>query len=130
MPSKSPAQQCFAVFLALLMIGGPLGFFQVVAWSGMMISYSAESGLAQGMKDTFSGEKPCPLCCAIKKAKEEARKNPLEAPVQPAPRLDLFAQSDPYEPVLRESFRDGLTPAHKLFFPFTGDAPPIPPPRC
>jgi hypothetical protein len=45
--------------------GGGLGFLQVMAWTGMAISYSAESGVSEGLRRTFDGEHPCPLCHAI-----------------------------------------------------------------
>jgi hypothetical protein len=38
---------------------------QTVAWTGMLIRYSSEGGVRQGLAQTFDGEHPCPLCKAI-----------------------------------------------------------------
>lgn len=45
----------------------------------MLVSYSQQDGLVQGAKDTFSGEKPCDLCCKIAEAKktDPEKKEPL-----------------------------------------------------
>lgn len=53
------------------LIGGPLVILQLVAWAGMLVSYSMEDGLAEGVKDTFSGERPCALCRCIDSAEEK-----------------------------------------------------------
>jgi hypothetical protein len=49
----------------------------------MLVSYSKSEGLLQGAKDTFSGEKPCELCCKISEARKgEPKENdtPLPSP--------------------------------------------------
>lgn len=46
--------------------GSHLAVLQVLAWSGKLVSYSAEQGIAAGWRDTSSGAKPCPMCKAIK----------------------------------------------------------------
>ncbi len=52
---------------------------QVCAWVGMLVSYSQNDGIVQAAKDTFSGEKPCELCCKIAAARkqENESKEPL-----------------------------------------------------
>lgn len=54
----------------LHLCGGPLGVLQVVAWSKMLFSYSQQDGLLIGVKKTFDGEHPCPLCRQIAEQKK------------------------------------------------------------
>ena len=57
---------------------------QCYAWVGMLVTYSQEDGLVQAAKDTFSGEKPCKLCCKIadaKKAEPESKEPVVPAPI-------------------------------------------------
>lgn len=44
---------------------------QVVAWTGMIISYSKDRTLADAVSMTFDGEHPCPMCESIKKQQSE-----------------------------------------------------------
>ena len=55
---------------------------QCVAWLGMTISYSAQDGLVEGVKKTFDGEHPCPMCQAIAKVKQHEQE---QSPVRNAP---------------------------------------------
>ncbi len=45
---------------------------QVVAWSGMLVSYSRDNTLAEAIGMTFDGEHPCPMCKAIEKVQTES----------------------------------------------------------
>lgn len=58
---------------------------QIVAWTGMIAIYVPESGLRDGLGDTFSGSKPCALCCAVKDGRQEEDRE-LPAPVRQAQR--------------------------------------------
>ncbi|TVR15682.1 MAG: hypothetical protein EA401_02370 [Planctomycetota bacterium] len=51
--------------LCALLGAGPHGVLQVVAWSGMSVAYTLQDGLRDGLRDVFSGERPCELCVAI-----------------------------------------------------------------
>jgi hypothetical protein len=59
------------VSLALLLslTGGHWWMLQTIAWSRMIVNYSARSGLVQGIEETFDGDHPCPMCLAIKQAR-------------------------------------------------------------
>jgi hypothetical protein len=46
-----------------------LPILQVVAWSGMLVSYSRDNSLAEAIEMTFDGENPCPMCIKIKEAR-------------------------------------------------------------
>lgn len=37
----------------------------------MLAQYSSNSGVSEGLRQTFDGEHPCSLCLAIEQAKEE-----------------------------------------------------------
>lgn len=61
----------------MVSIGLPWMLVQSVAWLGMAVTYSMESGsLVQGLSDTFDGNHPCPLCKAVRK-NFETEKQPV-----------------------------------------------------
>jgi hypothetical protein len=65
-----------ALFAAMLGVG-PLGLMQVVAWGGMLWSYSLkEQSLARGVSKTFDGEHPCSMCKKIGEVSKEEQKQP------------------------------------------------------
>ncbi|MFD0893665.1 hypothetical protein KBB96_09185 [Luteolibacter ambystomatis] len=51
--------------------GGPYALVQACAWANMLITYSQQDGFAKAAVDTFSGEKPCEMCCKIAEAKQD-----------------------------------------------------------
>ena len=51
------------------------GFFQSVAWVGMVISYSQDAPLKEALVKTFDGKHPCPLCKEIAKGKQSEKKS-------------------------------------------------------
>ncbi len=68
---------CIAVALFFL-AGGHWGAMQVVAWAGMLVSYTqADGSLLAGAKKTFDGEHPCTMCDSIKTAKEKEQSKPV-----------------------------------------------------
>ncbi len=46
-----------------------LPLLQVVAWTGMLASYSRDYSVAEALDMTFGGEHPCPMCKSITKAR-------------------------------------------------------------
>lgn len=109
---------------------------QAYAWAGMLVSYSKHDGLLQGAKDTFSGEKPCALCCKIEAAKkadgtQDKKDLPLPSSVSAGKLLQDFL---PCELVGLKPPR--FTESPSLPFPglcvpveTAGASPPLPPPR-
>jgi len=66
------------ISLALfLIVGGPWAVLQTVAWTKMVIDYSAKSSVTEAFSKTFDGNHPCGLCKKITKAKEGEKKSPL-----------------------------------------------------
>jgi hypothetical protein len=55
-------------------IGLHWAFLQVVAWTGMMISYSQDRPVTEAVSDTFDGQHPCKLCKQIAKGKQAEKK--------------------------------------------------------
>ena len=106
---------------------------QIVAWSRMLVDYSAQVGLAEGASMTFDGKHPCRMCQALaesrKRQTDEKKKQPDASPLKlvssefvapgiteaPIPRaVDL--------PVL------GFVPRQNGSSLY-GKSPPLPPPR-
>lgn len=46
----------------LALCGGHWALFQGIAWTGMLVEYSARDGFLSGVQKTFDGEHPCQLC--------------------------------------------------------------------
>lgn len=63
-----------------LTLGLHWGALQVVAWTGMLIDYTATYGLVGGVTKTFDGSAPCHLCTAI-----QAATAPESEPIAPPP---------------------------------------------
>jgi hypothetical protein len=104
---------------------------QTYAWAGMLVSYSQDEGLLKGAQDTFSGEKPCDLCCQIAEAKKADGKS-KELPVPAS--VKLLKEMLPGDPVALRTPRWSELPAVTfvaLRMPLAKDAaaPPVPPPR-
>ncbi len=114
------------------LIGGPYAVIQVYAWATMLVNYSQETTISEAVVDTFSGEKPCPLCEKIEAAKSSAPEKETPAPAPTPKKLfpDLFASayftlSDPiYSLLPKTDF-----PALVVSFSSTTDGPPTPPPQ-
>lgn len=51
------------------------GFFQSVAWVGMVINYSQDAPLTEALVKTFDGKHPCCLCKEIAKGKQSEKKS-------------------------------------------------------
>jgi len=114
------------------LIGGPYSIVQVYAWANMIVDYSKESTVKEAITDTFSGEKPCHLCCKIAKAKATEPKEteaPLTAPERPLQHLfppTIVSLKDPISTTLPSPVFS--PPNHLLSLAPSG--PPVPPPRC
>jgi len=61
----------------------------------MLVTYSQQDGFAKAAVDTFSGEKPCEMCCKIAMAKQDDAKKKQDSGSQEIPfgaklRLELL----------------------------------------
>jgi hypothetical protein len=78
--------------------GGQWGMLQMVAWGRMIVEYSAERGLAQGIEDTFDGEHGCSMCKKIweehnKQKRDQQNLTQLEKLVKVFPATEAVALS-------------------------------------
>lgn len=119
------------LFGCIHLLGGPYGVLQLVAWTGMLASYSASDGLVGGISKTFDGEHPCSLCVAIDEAKEKkqeqepfivacAKLSSMELTLLP----DLTLPSPKVTDHLSVGFSDQAALRSQLV-----QGPPSPPPR-
>jgi hypothetical protein len=56
-------------------IGLHWAFLQVVAWTGMVVTYSQSASVPEAVAKTFDGQHPCKLCKEIANAKKSEQKN-------------------------------------------------------
>jgi len=113
----------------IMMIGMQWNVLQLVAWGGMLVTYTSESGLESGLRETFDGAHPCSLCTAIQEAKTQDApdKKWTASPIS----YRLVAVASPCTPSLMLHRPDGATlsslippPPNRL-----RDPPPHLPPR-
>jgi hypothetical protein len=62
-------------FLSLRLLGGDFAVLQVVAWTGMIVTRTAEQGVTAAVASTFDGEHPCPLCKVLDSARSQEQKD-------------------------------------------------------
>jgi len=122
-----------AVLGCLHLCGGHWGVMQVIAWSSMIVDYSARDGWVEGAKKTFDGEHPCGMCKAISEGKKKESGSPENK--LPQDSQGLVLKECVWTPV------DRLTPPAALDrvpLPVPdldphgrslGHRPPVPPPR-
>ena len=82
--------RALVVVALMISIGAHWALLQSAAWVGMAVAYTVDRGsLVEGLSDTFSGERPCPLCKAVANglAAEQA---PEDAPAPPAKHKELI----------------------------------------
>lgn len=119
-----------ALMAVLTLSGAHWAVLQSVAWSRMLIDYSEEFGIQEGVSRTFDGEHPCPMCCSIQKsvAKETAPPSSSLERAAPSVRILTVLQSCPAElprtGLGQHAMQDALSWA-----PCMLEKPPVPPPR-
>ena len=117
-----------AVVLAMFIVaGGHWGAMQTVAWAGMLWNYmQADGSLLSGVKKTFDGEHPCPMCKSIKVAKEKERNAPVT--VVALKKIESLPAPTCAALPLRDC-RDFVFPvAAEVKLAARADAPPVPVP--
>jgi len=78
-----------------MLLGGHWALLQGVAWTQMLWSYTQETGsLAEGMNQTFSGERPCSLCKTVKEGREKEEKSPVSLKSEKKAEISLVAFGD------------------------------------
>jgi hypothetical protein len=59
----------------VLTLGGHWAVLQVVAWTGMAVSYSQSDSLSGALSKTFDGKHPCKLCKLVSAGKKAEQKS-------------------------------------------------------
>ncbi|MBB5351814.1 hypothetical protein HNR46_002053 [Haloferula luteola] len=67
---KRLGQLLIALLGCLHLCGGHWGVLQCVAWSKMLVDYSAQDGFFEGARKTFDGAHPCAMCQSIAKGRQ------------------------------------------------------------
>lgn len=104
---------------------------QGIAWTKMLVEYSASDGLLEGTRKTFDGEHPCSMCKSITEGKKTEQSQPLPATAHRD--LSLKEITLPSSILLREPHSSPLPApifaAPRLESDLWSASPPIPPPR-
>ncbi len=67
--------QWLLIGMLLVSMGGHLAVLQTVAWSRMLVDFSATDSLTVAVGKTFDGAHPCGLCKVVKQTKETEKKD-------------------------------------------------------
>lgn len=116
------------LFVALALLCGAklhLPVLQVVAWAGMVVTYSHDQSLADALAMTFDGDHPCPLCISIRKA-QTCESTTITAPVAPERVLLAMDTISGWMPSFSTWRLRFTSPAAQAACPLR---PPVPPPR-
>jgi len=100
------------------------GFFQSVAWVGMVVGYSQDAPLKEALVKTFDGKHPCSLCKEIAKGKQSEKKSE-SAPV--AKKFDFLYQGAAFV-FVAPSYGWEMRWPHGAMRSLVR-MPPVPPPR-
>lgn len=122
-----------ALIGCLHLCGGHYGVMQMFAWGKMIVEYSTEKGLVDGLADTFDGEHPCEMCTSIAKAKKdqsESNDMPSSSDFRKLELKNLLPTEFPVagEPRAQE-FMPPLHAAPESCIPSFRASPETPPPR-
>ena len=115
-------------FLIALALAGFLGLhwvlLQMVAWTGMIVTYSQQAPVSVALVRTFDGKHPCTLCKEITKAKRSEKKPVTQIQNM---RLEFLDPHQGYVFVPPQEFylMDELDPSAIQL----ASRPPTPPPR-
>lgn len=130
---KRGLQLLLCLVAALHLVGGHWGVMQMVAWASMVTDYSKERGLLQGVKDTFDGEHPCPMCRQIAENKEKEEQQNLPNSTLWQDNLAKWFALSPTTGLPEEMWSEGQEskrPDSGISLGGRGDAaPPVPPPE-
>ena len=114
-----------SIVAMLNICGGQWLVLQSVAWTGMLIKYSQQDGLAEAVAETFDGHHPCHLCKDIQRVKETNQQKNVS--VEKEWDIKILASSCALVLYPPTSFDLQLVVSQKALT--WADAPPIPPPR-
>lgn len=131
---KKLLQYLLCLTAALHLAGGHWGVLQMVAWAQMLRSYTEQKGLVEGVKETFDGDHPCPLCRHITEARQKEEKQTPAAPLKNRDQLTKWFSAAPETGVPAQNWSHASSRA--VFAPPVQSpaqwaaCPPGPPPRA
>lgn len=100
------------------------GFFQSVAWMGMVISYSQDAPFKEALAKTFDGKHPCPLCKVVAEGKKSEKKSEATLSLKKFEGLNQVLAI-----VISPLASFPAIEAQEVFPEALAHAPPTPPPR-
>ena len=106
-------------------IGAHWSFLQSLAWVGMAISYSQDTGsFTEALAKTFDGKHPCKLCKLVAEGKKSEKKQEAQIKLS---KLDLLSVVS-FNFVFTPPVLGHCIATASLTFDYRA-APPTPPPR-
>jgi hypothetical protein len=122
----------FAIFSLLaawlLATGSQWDVVQVIAWGRMFTGYVSTMSVGRALEETFDADKPCALCCAVSKAKEQ-EKQQLPPEIRLREKLLLIFQ--PTAEFVATVLNGNRWPGVECVLTGRGRAEPaVPPPRA
>ena len=72
---KSALHKLLIICCSLYLSGAHWVVLQTTAWTGMLISRSVTTSVADAIGTTFDGQHPCPMCSAIADGKQTERQS-------------------------------------------------------
>lgn len=83
-----PLLRIVAALILAFSLGLHWAALQLVAWTGMIVTYARDASVAEALSKTFDGEHPCKLCLAIKEGRAQEKKQEQQQ-TKPFSKLDL-----------------------------------------
>ncbi len=112
----------------LFATGSQWDVVQVFAWGKMFIGYARTASVSAALEQTFDPEKPCALCCAVRKAKQQQESKAPPPEVRLRDKVLLIFQ--PVVVLLARVPDKNIWRCHEVAPLSAGRAePPVPPPR-
>lgn len=107
-----------------------LVLMQSWAWGTMLQDRAPERGVVEAIESTFSGDEPCPMCCAVQEEKQEQREEP--ALPERNTLIKCPSLADDRRPIFASCVRFYIKRAQEphLVLVRIASPPPTPPPDC
>ena len=87
-------RKCLCLVAVVGLVDGHLLVAQSWAWLTMLQDRAPEQGVVEALDSTFSGDAPCPMCCAIQEERQEKQEQapiPESEPMAKYPPVDQNA---------------------------------------
>ena len=112
----------------LMATGSQWDMVQVFAWGRMFASYARGMPLTAALGQTFKPDNMCPICRAVKAAKQQQDESPATSYKDELGKILLVFEPAPQVVVARPSF-SSWSPSDQVMIDLGRSAPPVPPPR-